>query len=83
MSTVLSLLGLACSLGAFVCHVLLLIHAFKKSTTEGLLTLCVPCYGIYYAFTKFEHENKNLIIALYLGGGFASGVFRGLAQAMQ
>ncbi len=82
MSTVLVLLGALCSIAALVCHIIVLIHAFKNSTTQGLLTLCVPCYNLYYIFTQFEHEKKNLIIAVYLGGGIMGNVLSAIAQNM-
>lgn len=80
MVIVLSLLSLACSIAALVCHIIVLIHAFKKNTTQGLLTLCVPCYSLYYVFTQFEHENKNMIIAFYLGGSIMGNVLSAIAR---
>lgn len=54
---------------AFVCAIIVLIHAFTKGgALQGILCLCVPIYIIYYMFAKFEHPKKNLIIAGYIGG---------------
>lgn len=57
------LLGLV----ALVAAIIILIHAFKASTGQGLLSLCLPFYIFYYAFTRFEHEHKNVIIAALIG----------------
>lgn len=54
-------------LPGFVCGIIILIHAFKASVGQGFLCLCVPFYVLYYAFTKFQHEKKNLILAVWLG----------------
>lgn len=71
---------LAISLLSFVvwivCHIMILIHAFKESVAQGFLCLCVPCYIVYYMFTKFEHEKKGLII----GGWWAANVASGIVQ---
>jgi benzodiazapine receptor len=69
MEMVLFGVGALFSLVGFVCNIIVLIHAFKDSVGEGFLCLCVPCYGLYYMFAKFEHPNKGLIIAGALGGG--------------
>lgn len=50
-----------------VCGIIILIHAFKESVGQGLLCLCVPFYVLYYAFVRFQHEKKNLILAVWLG----------------
>ncbi|MBZ0112549.1 MAG: hypothetical protein K8J08_08820 [Thermoanaerobaculia bacterium] len=52
---------------ALVAAILVLIHAFKASTGQGILCLCLPFYIFYYAFTKFEHEQKNLIVGALVG----------------
>ena len=62
-------LALVFNLVAFVCAIIVLIHAFKNGgALQGILCLCVPFYIIYYMFAKFEHEKKNLIIGGYFGG---------------
>lgn len=63
------MLALVFGLVAFVCAIIVLIHAFKNGgALQGILCLCVPFYIWYYMFAKFEHEKKNLIIAGYFGG---------------
>ncbi len=61
-------------LAAFACGILILIHAFKASVGQGFLCLCIPFYVIYYAFARFEHEKKNLIIAVWLGACILAGI---------
>ena len=62
-------LALVFNLVAFVCAIIVLIHAFKNGgALQGILCLCVPFYILYYMFAKFEHPKKNLIIAGYLAG---------------
>ena len=64
----LSILSMLFGLASLVCGIIILIHAFTKGgVVQGLLCLCVPFYAIYYAFKKFEHEKKNLIIGVWLG----------------
>ena len=64
----LSILSMLFGLASLVCGIIILIHAFTKGgVVQGLLCLCVPFYVLYYAFTKFEHEKKNLILAVWLG----------------
>ena len=63
------IIGLVFNLVAFVCAIIMLIHAFKNhGVVQGLLCLCVPFYIVYYGFTKFEHDKKNLIVWGYIGG---------------
>jgi hypothetical protein len=65
----LGMLALVFNLVCFVCWIFILIHAFKNGgVLQGILCFCIFPYTIYYAFAKFEHEKKNLIVAGYLGG---------------
>jgi translocator protein len=56
-----------------VCSIIILIHAFKASVGQGLLCLCIPFYVLYYAFARFEHPKKNLILAVWLGSFIIGG----------
>jgi hypothetical protein len=56
------------ALVALVATILVLIHAFQASTGQGFLCLCVPFYILYYAFARFEHPKKGLILAALVGG---------------
>jgi hypothetical protein len=60
-----------------VCHVFVLIDAFRTGITEGLLYLCIPCYALYYLFFRFEHASKTLIVLCYLFGGVVGGSLSG------
>lgn len=81
----LGILGMLFSFISFGVSVVILIHAFKASTSQGLLCLCVPCYIFYYAFTKFEHEKKNLLLGVWIGAAVLGGAVQGIAaqQAAQ
>ena len=47
-------LALVFQLVAFVCAIIVLIHAFKNGgALQGILCLCVPFYIIDYMFAKF------------------------------
>jgi hypothetical protein len=71
-------LGTIVGIVAFVCAVIIWIHAFKSSILWGLLCLCLPCpFGLYYAIFKFEHENKGLITLGYLFGGSLAAALHG------
>jgi hypothetical protein len=71
--------GTVLSLVALVCHVIVLIHAFRTSLFWGLACLCIPCFGIYYLLAKFEHPSKGLITLGYLFGGIVGGSLQGYA----
>ncbi len=79
------ILGYLIIMGGAVCGIIILIHAFKESVGQGLLCFCVPIYILYYAFVRFEHPKKNLIIGLWLGcfilGGALLGMSMGAAVA--
>jgi hypothetical protein len=62
------------NLVALVCAIIILIHAFKASIGQGLLSLCIPFYILYYAFARFEHPKKNMIIGVWLTSAVLGGV---------
>ena len=49
-------IGALAALFTLVFTIMILIHAFKKSTTYGLLTLLVPCYIFYYVFVHYKKD---------------------------
>ena len=61
------------NLVGLVCSIIILIHAFKASVGQGFLCLCIPFYVLYYAFARFEHPKKNLIIGVWLGSFILGG----------
>ena len=69
MSMVLIALGVLVWLLCTICAIIILVHAFKESIAQGLLTLFVPFYVFYYAFARFKSEKKGLVLAGWLGGG--------------
>jgi benzodiazapine receptor len=77
----LGLMGLF-SIISLICSIIILIHAFKSSVGEGFLCLCVPCYILYYAFAKFEHDKKGLIIAGWLGSSIINTILNFAVTAM-
>jgi hypothetical protein len=40
----------------------IIVLAFMEDTTQGILCLCVPCYGIYFAITNFDDAKLPLCI---------------------
>lgn len=79
-----ALLGLSflISLVGFGAVVMILIHAFKADTMQGILCLCVPCYIFYYAFAQFEHEKKGIILGVWIASIFLSGTCTGIGQML-
>jgi len=73
-----------CGLVSLVCVIIIFIHAFTEGgIVQGLLSFFVPFYIIYYAFARFEHPKKAMIvwgmlgafalqIALAVMGGFSA-----------
>jgi len=76
-----AMLGNLFFLAAFVCSIIILIHAFKASVGQGFLCLCVPFYVFYYAFARFEHPKKNVILAVWLAGWLVGGGLSGAGIA--
>ena len=71
----LALAGL-CALVAFVCTIIILIHAFSKGgIVQGLLSLFIPFYIFYYAFARFEHEKRGMILGVWIGAFVLQVVF--------
>jgi hypothetical protein len=61
-------LAALCGLTGFVIGIIILVHAFSKGgVVQGLLSLFIPFYILYYAFAKFEHEKKGMILAAWFG----------------
>lgn len=74
MGMLLAGLGAVLSLGGFVCWIILIVHAFQRSVGTGFLSLCVPCYILYFAFAQFEHPKKGLIVGGFLVGQILGGI---------
>jgi len=61
------------NLVGLICSIIILIHAFKASVGQGFLCLCIPFYVLYYAFARFEHPKKNLILIVWLASFIVGG----------
>ncbi|MFO0595737.1 MAG: hypothetical protein U0228_10540 [Myxococcaceae bacterium] len=55
------------------CFALVLVHAFQRSVGTGFMVLFLPLYTLYYGFSQFEHRQKGLVLAGWLGA-FVLGV---------
>jgi len=71
-------LGALLYLVTFVCSIVILIAAFKESVGQGFLCLCIPLYILYFAFAKFEHDKKTLILGVWLGSGVVGAALYGI-----
>ena len=60
-----------------VCSIIILISAFKESVAQGFLCLCIPFWILYFAFAKFEHEKKTIILGVWLGSAILGAVLYG------
>ena len=79
MSGLLALVGLICLLASFVCSIIILVAAFQEDVVQGLLSLCVPFYILYYAIARYESENKAMIIVIWLAGGIIGNILQFVA----
>lgn len=68
--SLLHLFAAVCSLGAFICWIIILVAAFKDEVWKGLLSLICGLYQLYYAIFEFEYEHKWPVVLgwLFLGG---------------
>jgi hypothetical protein len=65
-----------------LCYALVLVHAFGRSVGTGFMVLCLPIYTLYYGFSQFEHRNKGLVLAGWLGAFVVGVVFRVVAVSV-
>lgn len=73
---------------SFVISIIILIHAFQTSVGQGFLCLCIPFYVLYYAFARFQHPKKNVLLAAWLicailGGGLYSMTIAAQLSSLQ
>jgi len=71
MQAVLALLSLA----GFVCSIIVIVNAFQNEIWKGFLAIFIPFYILYYTFTDFDHEHRDLI-QFGVVIGFVSGIVR-------
>jgi hypothetical protein len=67
----LAIVTFLCYLIGAIGGVWLLVEAFKVSTRMGVRVAFVAPYAFYFAFAKFRHPRKSLILGLWLIGGCA------------
>ena len=71
------MLGGLLYLVTLVCSIIILIAAFKESVGQGFLCLCIPFWILYFAFAKFEHEKKTIILGVWLGSAIIGAALYG------
>ncbi len=86
MANVFGAIGISMMLGAFfviiaglVSLLIILVHAFRRSATDGLLSLFVPFYIVYYMFSRFSHRRKGAVVGCALAGPALLAILGGLA----
>jgi len=80
---VVSALTLLFVLISVACSVIIIVHAFKQGGfVDGLLCLLVPFFILYYAFVKFHHPRRTLVIGLWLGSALANVACQAALVAM-
>ena len=52
------------AVASVICWLIILIDAFSEGVIEGIFCLIVPFYICYFAFAKFDHGRKGLILVL-------------------
>lgn len=62
-----TVLGLLLTFLSVPCYAIILVHAFHRSVGTGFMVLCLPLYTLYYGFSQFEHRQKGLVLAGWLG----------------
>jgi hypothetical protein len=76
------ILGGVLSLFGFICFVIGVINAFKTDTTQGILSLCVPIYVLYFLFAKSTMEKRKMVAFGMLGGYILGGVLYSIGTSM-
>lgn len=75
-----ALMGLGGLIGliGFACAIIVIIAAFKEAPVQGLLCFFCGPYLLYYAFAKFNHNQKGLILGGMLSSFVLSSVLYGV-----
>jgi len=58
------------------CFATVLVDAFKRGLGTGATVLLLPPYSVYFAFARFEHRRRALVLAGWLGALALAIVFR-------
>lgn len=51
--------------------IMVLVAAFQESVGQGFLTLCVPCYALYFVYGRCESDLIKLLFAISIITGLA------------
>ncbi len=76
------ILGGVLSLFGFICFVIGVINAFKTDTTQGILSLCVPVYVLYFLFAKSTMEKRKMVAFGMIGGYVLGGILYSVGTSM-
>lgn len=77
------ILVMLCGLVGLGCTIFILIHAFSKGgIVQGLLSLFIPFYIFYYAFARFDHEKRGMVLAVWFGAIILQVVFMVMGVGM-
>lgn len=79
MSLLFVLLAIGFAIAALGASIVILIDMFQDAWWKALLALFCGLYFLYYAIFEFEHDNKWMLVLLWLGGGTIAGGFLALA----
>lgn len=61
---------------AVCCFATVLVDAFRRGLAMGTAVLLLPPYSVYFAFARFEHRRRALVLAGWLGGWVLAVVLR-------
>ena len=78
--SILLLLAVPLGIVSLICYIIILIDAFQQEVMQGFLCFCCGPYMLYYAFARFDHEKKGLILIVWLVSGTLSGILQALAE---
>ena len=67
--TVLLIVCLISFVSSTIASTIIVRKAFQLEVNEGILTLCVPFYIVYFSFVKLEINHKKALLAIWIGGG--------------
>ena len=82
LATLMLLFGAAFNLVAIGGNIKVLIIAFRESLNQGLLSLFIPFYILYFAFSRYGKAGKTMIVVL-LSSAIAGALFAGAQMQNQ
>ena len=72
----LTVAGLLLQLLSVCCFATVLAHAFRAGLGTGAAVLLLPPYTVFYAFARFEHRARALVLTGWLGALILAVLFR-------